>query len=244
MIKIISIMLFILIFINLDVKAFDLQEWFEDEAMRLYLAKEKNHRGLGPHNRVTSEEIHDRVYYRFYYAEKLNYIYPGIHPRRVVKDIFILTSYESYWVNWRCLDGGKSFGTASMRWSTAQWLAEYVYGWDWEEDQNKIASSARLQAKYMVGYYYWLLKHYEGDRHLAMTGYNKGHGVRPGEQWKSQYFERIYTRLVYYEEQWKLASSLKVGGDCYSWQGTDGSNYTGKYRTAICTKVSLRLNAM
>lgn len=189
--------------LKLPAQAFNLQKWFEKEAMRLYLEMESTNPGLSPYNRVTPQEIHDRVFCRIYYSEHFNYLCPEIDPLKVSVDILVITSHESYWVKWKNLDGGKSFGTGSMRWSTAKWLAEDVFGWDWRKDKYLLGHSDRMQAKYMVAYYYWLLSHYNGNRHTAIAAYNAGSSLKPGEEKEHPYFKKIMNLLSKYENMWK-----------------------------------------
>lgn len=101
MLAIIVIMLAMIIIAVNNAKALDLQEWFEEEAMRLNEKKIMYDPYLKPYDQMTEKQAHDRVYWLGYYAEKLNYMYPGIHPRRVWKDTFAIVAVESWFVNWK-----------------------------------------------------------------------------------------------------------------------------------------------
>ncbi len=198
--KVLLVSLIILLIFTANIQAINLQKWFTEEGMRLYIIKERHTEGLYRSVRPSEEEMNSRVHLRKEFAYKQNYVCNIVHPRRVWKDILVITAVESWFVNWKSLDNGKSFGTGSMQWSTCKWLAKNVYNWNWNKEKRLLASSDKLQAKYQVGYYYWLLNHYDGDRHRAIIGYNK-HQVDSDRRWEN-YFFQVYGRLKYYETIW------------------------------------------
>ena len=63
-------------------------------------------------------------------------------------------------------------------------------------------SNTNLQIKFGVWYYYKLLsKYYNGDRLVALTGYNVGPGLNPDAPRFRNYYFNILGRIIYYEKE-------------------------------------------
>jgi len=216
--------------LGLSAKEFYFNEWIQDEVNQKLFdyfkkrALDANHwyiyyrPELTKNNRMTEQQAHDRVKAILVAAHELNYMYPNIHPRRIFKDFNAIIEYETHFVNYRSMDDGQSFGVVALTWKTAQAAADALgYNLDLyrtrtvngvkkiyysEIDRNFMRSNTDLQIKFGVWYYYKLLsKYYNGDRLVALTGYNVGPGLNPDTPRFRNYYFNILGRIIYYEKE-------------------------------------------
>lgn len=184
--------------IKLPVNAVDLHQWSIHRALYVNQKAIQYSRIFDSNDLMTHKQAYDRTNWIMKYAMELNYMYPQIHHRRVAKDFFAIVEVETKFINYRSLDNGLSFGVCSMKFDTAEWIAEQL---DEPFNRYEIVSDVETQIKYAVWYYYYLLKFYD-DRYSAMLGYNVGLGLdKNSEKWRN-YFYAVIGRLAYYEYLW------------------------------------------
>lgn len=221
---------------NIHSASLDINTWLENESnYKIYnwlydrsLAVNKWYiywrSELGQKDYMTESQAETRVKAIIKYAYELNYIYPSINPRRIFKDFYTVIEYESHFVNYKNQDDGKSFGVCALTWQVAQMASDYfndnlcLYKSKIENEKKKIyynkshrnllRKDTDKQIKYGIWYYYYLLKkYYNGDRLLALTGYNAGTGLDSDLPRFRNYYFTIRGRLEYFEDEFKKLNS-------------------------------------
>lgn len=179
---------------------------------------------LDSSDNLTETQASNRTRWIFEYAYKLNHMYPEVHPRRIAKDFYAIIEFETHGVNYFNMDDGQSFGITALTWSTAQsqldkldlnfniarktnttgnlnYDSKYKLYYS-EYDRNFLRANPKLQIMCGISYYYTLLsRYYDGNRLLALTGYNIGPGLNSDSPRFRNYYFNIRGRLDYYEEE-------------------------------------------
>ena len=202
---------------NASAKSIDLHQWMIKRAGEVNAWYCTLRPELTKADILSYEELYDRTKWIIQYAEELNYLYPEIHPRRIAKDFFAVVEFETHFVNYKNMDDGKSFGITALTWQTTQAAIDFfgykldVYRKDSngkiyynEYHRNLLRGNPELQIKFGIWYYYKLLsRYYNGDRLVALTGYNVGPGLDVnGPRFRNYYFN-IRGRLEYYEDEFQ-----------------------------------------
>jgi len=179
---------------------------------------------LNESDKITETQAINRIKAILITSHKLNYMYPKILPRRIFKDFNAILEYETHFVNYANQDDGMSFGVPALTWKTAQIAIDelgynlniyrkknitdnlrydYKYNIYFNENhRNYLRQYPELQIELGVWYYYRLLKkYYNGNRLLALTGYNTGPGLNKDNPRFRNYYFNIRGRINYYEEQ-------------------------------------------
>lgn len=154
---------------------------------RIKVSMQSKNGELDRHDLASDKDIFKRVHWLGYFASNREIYKPapfdpyslGWHYKDVWKWSVSIALIEGYFVDYRSHDGGLGFGWGAMHWSTAKWLANDVYNWNWKRDRmilesHKHNNNDKLQAKYIIGYLYWLHDYYNNDTGKAVTGYNWG----------------------------------------------------------------------
>ena len=125
-------------------------------------------------------------------------MYSNVSEKEVLLHLFGLIEVETNFVNYLTLDDGKSFGVFSMRWTTAENVAEQR-----EEGFNeyKLTHYEEKQIKYGVYHFYKLLQRTQClDK--AIISYNQG-SVDVDEYFHNYLF-LVRGRVDYLKERWEL----------------------------------------
>ncbi|MFW5895409.1 MAG: hypothetical protein ACOCT9_01565 [archaeon] len=221
----------------------EMQKELEEEARIINNKKIKFNQNLSS-KRATNEELSERIKWLGHYSKERNsydeaWYTPGkgYNSKRLWKDVFSMVWVESWFINYKSHDQGAGFGYGGMQWSTAKDMAE-VYDWDWEKEKSILKDfdhpqNNKLQAKYIVGYVYWMYEYYNQDRQKAIAGYNTGTGVEDPDY--NPYFlavsgrihkvdgtlnkahqEKVdkYSRLIKFAEK-RLSQDFEVEGEIF-----------------------------
>lgn len=172
-----------------------LLHWMIERAKYVNKYEVRYKQQLALSDKITDQQALNRCLYIFNYAYNLNYMFPTIHPRQVVKDYFAIMEYETRFVNYYDLDGGQSVGVVAMKLTTARWIATIF---DEQFYENEFRNNVKKQIKYGIWYYYHLLEQNWDEvkpgtlnklyktRMASITEYNTGPGINPNlPRWRN-----------------------------------------------------------
>ena len=140
-------------------------------------------------------------------AKRYNHIYPNKSVKQALYEGMGIIETETRFVNFGKLDNGISFGFISMRWDTAQWVANKLNeNYDFvcnKENPSKehmmshkydrwyLIEHTEKQANYFYYYYYTAAKKNNGDLRATAVCYNEGINVKIDKlepKWRNYYF--------------------------------------------------------
>lgn len=193
----ITLLIFILLFTcSWYVKASDenLFSFYHNEIKYMNHLFVDNRGDLNSGHKITNEEIDSRLFHLFRYSMRMRTA--GVDPRRRFKDSVAIIMHETRFVNFRSVDDGAGFGWFSMHKTHIRTLDNYFNFTQYNFDT--ILNSDKLQAKYVIANYLYLMEIYQ-DRFKAILGYNRGaNGVR-GEKRHEDYLFRVLGLIAYYD---------------------------------------------
>lgn len=196
------LLLLVLLFLCFQlVKAEDIFEFYHKEIKYINHLYVNNHARLSSSAKITDAQIDNRLFHLFRYSMTMEST--GIDPRRRFKDAVAIIVHETRFVNFRSVDDGLGFGWFSMQKTHIRTLDNY-YGFE-THDFNTILNSDKLQAKYVIANYEFLMRTYE-DRFKAILGYNRGQAGVKGDLRCEEYFFEVLGLIAYYDaklRKWK-----------------------------------------
>jgi len=191
------LLLLVLLFLCFQISdAEDIFEFYHDEIIYINHLYVENASQLSADDKITSEELNDRLFYLYRYSMTMEST--GVEPRRRFKDVIAIIVHETRFVNFKSVDFGTGFGWFSMQKDHIRTLDNY-YQFE-RHSFNEILSSDELQAKYVIANYEFLMSVYE-DRFKAILGYNKGHAGVKGEYRSEEYFLEVLGLIAYYDSK-------------------------------------------
>jgi hypothetical protein len=121
---------------------------------------------------ATREQIKNRVLLLKKYINKYYYDFNfNFYRHELFNDLYSIVEHETGWIKYRDLDNGKSFGIASMRFSTYNWV-RLILKKD-EVSKTKLIKNVDIQIEAFVYYYFLCLAKFK-NRQKAIIAYNRG----------------------------------------------------------------------
>jgi len=202
--SILSLVLLLLVLLFLCFQytdAEDIFEFYHQEIKHINHLYVVNHARLSSQDEITDEELNNRLFHLFRYSMTMEST--GVDPRRRFKDVVAIIVHETRFVNFLSVDDGAGFGWFSMQKNHIKTLNNYFKFKN--HSYNTILNSDKLQAKYVIANYEFLMQTYE-DRFKAILGYNRGQAGVKGELRSEEYFFEVLGLIAYYDaklREWK-----------------------------------------